>query len=118
MTQFTTLLSGLVMVESPRWHDDRLVFSDWGSGEVLAVGLDGAREVITHIDTIPFCLDRLPDGRLLVVAGDELLVRGADGTLRPLRRLESALHETLERHRVRRSRQRVREQHRLRLSGR
>ena len=84
MTQFTTLLSGLVMVESPRWHDDRLVFSDWGSGEVLAVGLDGAREVITHIDAIPFCLDRLPDGRLLVVAGDELLVRGADGTLKPL----------------------------------
>ena len=81
MAQFTTLLTDLVLVESPRWHDDRLVFSDWGSGEVLTVGLDGAREVITHINAIPFCLDRLPDGRLLVVAGDQLLVRGADGTL-------------------------------------
>ena len=79
-TQFTTLLSDLVLVESPRWHDDRLIFSDWGAGEVLAVGLGGAREVITQIDAIPFCLDRLPDGRLLV-SGDQLLVRGADGTL-------------------------------------
>jgi sugar lactone lactonase YvrE len=81
MAQFTTLLSDLVLVESPRWHDDRLVFSDWGSGEVLAVALDGTREVITRVDAIPFCLDRLPDGRLLVVAGDQLLVRGAEGTL-------------------------------------
>jgi sugar lactone lactonase YvrE len=81
MTPLRTLLSDLVLVESPRWHDDRLVFSDWGAGEVLAVGLDGATEVITHIDAMPFCLDRLPDGRLLIVAGDQLLVRGADGTL-------------------------------------
>jgi sugar lactone lactonase YvrE len=81
MAQFTTLLSDLVLVESPRWHDDRLIFSDWGSGEVLAVGLNGAREVITHIDAIPFCLDRLPDGKLLIVAGEQLLVSGADGTL-------------------------------------
>jgi sugar lactone lactonase YvrE len=81
MSEFTSLLSDLVLVESPRWHEDRLVFSDWGAGEVLAVGLDGKREVITHIDAIPFCLDRLPDGRLLVVAGDKVLVRSADGTL-------------------------------------
>jgi sugar lactone lactonase YvrE len=81
MTEFTTLLSDLVLVESPRWHDNRLIFSDWGAGEVLAVSLDGACEVITRIDVIPFCLDRLPDGRLLVVAGHQLLVRAPGGTL-------------------------------------
>ena len=81
MSEFRSLLSDLVLVESPRWHEDRLVFSDWGAGEVIAVDLDGKHEVITHIDAMPFCLDRLPDGRLLVVAGDELLVRSADGTL-------------------------------------
>jgi sugar lactone lactonase YvrE len=81
MTGFNTLLSDLVLVESPRWHDDRLVFSDWGAGEVIAVDLDGNHEVITHIDAIPFCLDRLPDGRLLVVAGHRLLVGEPDGTL-------------------------------------
>ncbi|HEX6757766.1 MAG TPA: SMP-30/gluconolactonase/LRE family protein [Propionibacteriaceae bacterium] len=81
MSGFRSLLSDLVLVESPRWHDDRLVFSDWGAGEVIALDLDGQHEVITRIDAIPFCLDRLPDRRLLVVAGDDLLVRSHDGTL-------------------------------------
>ena len=81
MSEFTTLLKDLALVESPRWHDNRLVFSDWGAGEVLAVDLDGTRELITPIDAMPFCLDRLPDGRLLVVAGYQLLVRESDGSL-------------------------------------
>jgi sugar lactone lactonase YvrE len=81
MSEFTSLLIDLVLVESPRWHEDRLVFSDWGAGEVIALDLDGKREVIANIDSIPFCLDRLPDGRLLVVAGDDLLVRSPDETL-------------------------------------
>jgi sugar lactone lactonase YvrE len=81
MSGFTTLLKDLVLVESPRWQDDRLVFSDWGAGEVWAVRLNGGRELITRIDALPFCLDRLPDGRLLIVAGEQLLVRDFDGTL-------------------------------------
>jgi sugar lactone lactonase YvrE len=81
MSEFKTLLKDLVLVESPRWHDDRLIFSDWGAGEVLAVDLDGRRELVTSVDAMPFCLDRLPDGRLLIVAGQQLLVRGSDGTL-------------------------------------
>ena len=32
----TTLLTGRGLVESPRWHDGRLYFSDWSAGEVLA----------------------------------------------------------------------------------
>ena len=81
MAEFKTLLKDLVLVESPRWHDDRLIFSDWGAGEVLAVSLDGTRELITRIDAMPFCLDRLPDGRMVIVAGEQLLVRSAGGTL-------------------------------------
>src|SRR5215207_9146032 len=81
MAEFKTLLKDLVLVESPRWHDDRLIFSDWGAGEVLAVGLDGTRELITRIDAMPFCLDRLPDGRMVIVAGEQLLVRSAGETL-------------------------------------
>jgi sugar lactone lactonase YvrE len=81
MSEFTTLLKDLALVESPRWHDDRLVFSDWGAGEVLAVRLDGTRELITRIDAIPFCLDRLPDGRLLIIAGQQLFARESNGTL-------------------------------------
>jgi sugar lactone lactonase YvrE len=81
MTEFTTLLKDLALVESPRWHDDRLVFSDWAAGEVLSVDLNGARDLVTRIDAMPFCLDRLPDGRLLIVAGRQLLARESDGTL-------------------------------------
>jgi sugar lactone lactonase YvrE len=81
MAEFTTLLKDLALVESPRWHDDRLIFSDWGAGEVLSVDLNGARDLVTRIDAMPFCLDRLPDGRLLIVAGQHLLARESVGTL-------------------------------------
>ncbi len=40
------LLSGLGMGESPRWHDGRLWFSDWGTNEIVAVDLDGNSEVM------------------------------------------------------------------------
>src|SRR4051794_26849548 len=40
------LLSGLAYVESPRWHEDRLWFAHWGAEEIVAVDLDGKREVV------------------------------------------------------------------------
>ncbi|MGH2367392.1 MAG: SMP-30/gluconolactonase/LRE family protein, partial [Chloroflexota bacterium] len=64
-----TLLTGLVMGESPRWHDDRLWLSDWGAGEILAVDLAGKSEVIVRARSMPFCFDWLPHGRLLIVSG-------------------------------------------------
>jgi sugar lactone lactonase YvrE len=62
-----TLMTGIAMGESPRWHDGRLWFSDWKAGEVIAVDLDGTHEVIATVDSFPFSIDWLPDGRLLVV---------------------------------------------------
>ena len=82
MSEFASVLKDLALVESPRWHDDRLVFSDWGAGEIIAVDLNGQHEVITQIDAMPFCLDRLPDGRLLITAGDQVLIRAYDGAVR------------------------------------
>jgi sugar lactone lactonase YvrE len=29
-----TLVAGRGLVESPRWHDDRLYFSDWSLAEI------------------------------------------------------------------------------------
>jgi sugar lactone lactonase YvrE len=78
------LLSGLAIGESPRWHEDRLWFSNWGAQEIIAVDLDGNSEVMARVPTtVPFCIDWLPDGRLLVVAGQEAqLLRGnPDGSL-------------------------------------
>ena len=79
-----TLLTGLAMGESPRWHEGRLWFSDWGAQEIIAVDLHGNAEVELRVPFgLPFCIDWLPDGRLLVVAGPDalLLRRETDGSL-------------------------------------
>jgi sugar lactone lactonase YvrE len=74
------LLTDIAFGESPRWHDGRLWFSDWVAKEVVAVDLDGRREVILEVDALPFSIDWLGDGRLLV-AGPGLLRRERDGSL-------------------------------------
>jgi sugar lactone lactonase YvrE len=83
MLEPRTLLGGITFGESPRWHDDRLWFSDWGTQEVVAVDLEGEREVIVGVPSSPFSIDWLPDGRPLIVSGPEgiLLRREPDGSL-------------------------------------
>jgi sugar lactone lactonase YvrE len=77
------LLAGLMIGESPRWHEGRLWFSNWGAQEIVAVDLKGNSEVMTRVPTtIPFSIDWLPDGRMLIVSGPEglLLRREPDGS--------------------------------------
>jgi sugar lactone lactonase YvrE len=78
-----TLLDGLVFGEQPRWHEDRLWFSDWGRKEVIAVDLNGEREIMLRGSSFPMCVDWLPDGRLLFVSAGEGLLRRRepDGSL-------------------------------------
>ncbi|MBO0881021.1 MAG: SMP-30/gluconolactonase/LRE family protein [Mycobacterium sp.] len=78
-----TLLTGRGLVESPRWHDDRLYFSDWSSGDVIAVDLEGHSETIAHVESLPLCTAWHPDGRLLIVSSPNgrLLRREPDGSL-------------------------------------
>jgi sugar lactone lactonase YvrE len=76
VSELQTLMTGIAFGESPRWHDDRLWFSDWGAQEIIAVDLEGESEVIVRVPSFPFCIDFLPDGRLLIVsASDRLLLR-------------------------------------------
>src|SRR4030095_10081739 len=84
MTEPRIVLSGLAIGESPRWHDGRLWFANWGTGDIIAVDPDGNSEVVVHVSTvIPYCFDWLPDGRLLVVSGREAIVlrQEPDGSL-------------------------------------
>ncbi|GIH15397.1 SMP-30/gluconolactonase/LRE family protein [Rugosimonospora africana] len=77
------LLDGRGLVESPRWHGDRLYFSDWSAGEVVAVDLDGRDEVVARVASLPLCTAWLPDGRMVIVSSPDgrLLRREPDGTL-------------------------------------
>jgi sugar lactone lactonase YvrE len=74
------LLSGLAMPESPRWHEGRLWFSNWGAGEIIAVDLDGNSEVMGRGPAgAGWAVNWLPDGRMLIT-GTELIRVEPDGT--------------------------------------
>ena len=84
MSQPEVLATDLVIGESARWHDGRLWLSNWGAAELLTFDLEGHRELITRVPTtIPFSIDWLPEGQLLIVAGPEqrLLRQEPDGSL-------------------------------------
>ena len=51
---------GLGLVESPRWHEGRLWFSDWIAGEIIAVDDAGVSELIVRHESLPLCFDFLP----------------------------------------------------------
>jgi sugar lactone lactonase YvrE len=75
------LLNGLVIGESPRWHEDRLWFAHWGTREIVAVDLEGNSQVVGKGPAgLGWSIDWLPDGRLLVT-GEELMRREPDGSM-------------------------------------
>ncbi|MEU8417610.1 SMP-30/gluconolactonase/LRE family protein [Amycolatopsis japonica] len=74
-----TLLDGLKLPESARWHDGRLWLANWGAGEILAVTPGGESEVIANVPSaMPLTFDWLPDGRLLIVDGPNARLLNAD----------------------------------------
>lgn len=85
MSKTRVVADGLGFPESARWHGGRAWLCNWGAGEVLTVRSDGEREVMARLapQTIPFSIDWLPDGRMLVVDGPQgrLLRQEPDGTL-------------------------------------
>jgi sugar lactone lactonase YvrE len=67
------LVDGLGMGESPRWHDARLWFSNWGSDEIVAVDLNGNSEVMGRGGGgSGWATNWLADGRMLIT-GTELM---------------------------------------------
>ena len=76
-----TLIEGIGLGESPRWHQGRLWFSDWVAKQVIALDEDGNSEVMARVDAFPFSIDWVPNGPMLITAGRELLRMVEDGSL-------------------------------------
>ena len=85
MPEPRTIRAGIVLGESPRWHDGRIWYADWGTQEVVAVDAEGEAETVARVGALPICFGWLPDGRMLVVSGADgvLLRRELDGSLVP-----------------------------------
>jgi sugar lactone lactonase YvrE len=83
VTALHTLMTGIVLGESPRWHDDRLWFCDWLAQLVIAVDLDGVSEIVASVEGFPFSIDWDVDGSLLIVSASDrsILRQGPDGSL-------------------------------------
>lgn len=80
VTEVRVLLDGLAIGESPRWHDGRLWFSNWGTGEIVAVDLDGRSEVVGRgPEGLGWATNWLLDGRMLIT-GSELIRVEPDGS--------------------------------------
>ncbi len=71
MLETKVLIDGLLFPESPRWHDDRLWFSDMDTHKVMTVDLDGNIGTVLEIPNRPSGLGWLPDGRLLIVSMED-----------------------------------------------
>jgi sugar lactone lactonase YvrE len=81
MAEVHVLLSDLVIGESPRWHEDRLWFAHWGTGEIVAVDLEGDSKIVANgRPGLGWSIDWLPDGHLLMT-GEELTRHEADGSM-------------------------------------
>ena len=76
-----TLTEGIYFGEGPRWHQDRLWFSDFYSSRVCSVSLGGDLRTELEVEGRPSGLGWMPDGSLLVVRMElrELWRRWPDG---------------------------------------
>ncbi len=79
-TDIRVLMDGFGMGESPRWHEGRLWFSDWGANQIVALESDGTCEVVgPGGGESGWAVNWLPDGRILIT-GTELIRVETDGS--------------------------------------
>jgi len=82
-----TVITGLGLLESPRWHDGRLWVADWTAGLIRAIDPAGGVQIVVEHHSLPLCFDFLPhlpanEGLVLTSSGQRALLRlSAHGTL-------------------------------------
>ena len=75
----TTLATGLVYPESPRFRDGLLWLVDLHAHNVVTIAADGRRETVVELDDRPSALGFLPDGTPLVASARKRLILRLDG---------------------------------------
>ena len=81
------LITGLGLLESPRWHDGRLWVADWTAELIRAIDPAGGVQIMVEHQSLPLCFDFLPglpanEGLVLTSSSEHALLRlAADGTL-------------------------------------
>ena len=71
MNTTEVVVDGLAFPECPRWHTDRLWFSDQHGGQIFRIGPSGGAVVMAEIPGGPSGLGWTPDGTLLAVSMHE-----------------------------------------------
>ena len=85
MAELTSLVSGGIFFEAPRWHEDSWWVSDFYDHRVSRVSAEGKAEAVVEVENQPSGLGWLPDGSLVVTSMlDHRVLRFADGRLSTL----------------------------------
>lgn len=82
--EISSIVTDLAYLEGPRWHDQRIWFSDFYTYRVYSAAADGSDlRAEAEVTQQPSGLGWLPDGRLLIVSMRDarVLRREPDGTL-------------------------------------
>ncbi len=82
MKNYETEISatGLAFPEGPRWHEDRLWFTDQHARRIYAMQTAGALQTVADTSDLPGGLGWLPDGTLLVVYMTQRRIMRLSGT--------------------------------------
>lgn len=75
----SVLVEGLRFPEGPRWHDDRLVFSDQHNASIWSLTASGELGKVIDVPGRPSGLGWDPYGRMLVVSMDDRRLLRLDG---------------------------------------
>src|SRR5947209_1919428 len=77
--EISTIVTGMSYLEGPRWHDQRIWFSDFYTNRVYSAAEDGSDlRTEAEVPQQPSGLGWLPDGRLLRVDPDGTVTRAAE----------------------------------------
>ena len=82
MKELKKLIGGLYFGEGPRWHENKLWFSDFYSHKVMTLDENNSLETVCEVPSQPSGLGWLPNGDLLIVSMlDRKILKFSEGSI-------------------------------------